>query len=176
MRWPTWRRRTHRNSAADLAAAALADAAEQEAARQRTSRSALAGIAAPARSPGRAIRRVGLWPRNCNPRRFGSTCGCASKSLPGTCRPRRRGNCSSGSSDGPGEVMRSDEQRIPVRPPDWPAAIKPPAQFEFELLAAMAEDPVSGLTQLAPGVYKGAAECPTARGDLRRGWWSSGSC
>jgi hypothetical protein len=35
MRWPTWRRRTHRNSAADVAAAALADAAEQDAARQR---------------------------------------------------------------------------------------------------------------------------------------------
>lgn len=66
----------------------------------------------------------------------------------------------------------------PTRPVDWPEDLSTPAQFEFNLTAAMARDRGDLLEEIGPGVYRAAAEgCLFCTAEESRGnGWVSGSC
>lgn len=69
------------------------------------------------------------------------------------------------------------EHHRPVRPLDWPVAVKTPAQFEFDLLAEMAKDPANHLVEVAPGIYKTTEDrCVLCPDHEARGYWNSGPC
>jgi hypothetical protein len=80
---------------------------------------------------------------------------------------------------GAGLPVSGHEHRRPERPADWPEAVNTPAQYEFDLLAALAEDPASGLEQVAPGIYLGRpvdhSGCPFCVNAIPHGW-NSGPC
>jgi hypothetical protein len=74
--------------------------------------------------------------------------------------------------------MSEHQHARPTRPIGWPETMETPAQFEFDLTAALARDRGDLLEEIEPGVYLVAAEgCLFCKAEESRGdGWLSGSC